>query len=143
MKFNNLYLLREYNDFSQKQIAEYLKIKHNTYSEYEKGISTIPLKHLNALCIFYDVSMDYILGLEKKSKNSYMQQKLNAKQVGKNIIQFRLENNLKQKDLALILNTTPSTISAYENGKTLILTSFLYQICKKYKLSADKICNRN
>jgi DNA-binding XRE family transcriptional regulator len=52
----------------------------------------------------------------------------------------RKKNNLTQKELAIFLNTTPSTICAYEKGKTLILTSFAYQICKKYNISMDYIC---
>ena len=57
-----------------------------------------------------------------------------------NIKKYRKEKNLTQKELALFLNTTPSTVCAYEKGKTLILTSFAYQICKRYNVSMDYIC---
>ena len=45
-------------------------------------------------------------------------------------------------EIANLLNTTHSTISAYENGKTLILTSFLYQICKTYNISVYEILKK-
>ena len=44
---------------------------------------------------------------------------------------------MSYNDLAKELNTTKSTIYAYETGKTLILTAFAYQICIKYKVSLD------
>ena len=65
---------------------------------------------------------------------------MNKELSSNNIINFRKKNNLTQKELAIFLNTTPSTICAYEKGKTLILTSFAYQICKKYNISMDYIC---
>ena len=55
--------LREDNDFTQAQIAEYLSIKQNTYSQYENGQRQIPLDSLVALAKFYKTTTDYILGL--------------------------------------------------------------------------------
>ena len=54
----------------------------------------------------------------------------------------RVANGLTQEELAKDLNTTHSTISAYESGKTLILTSFVYEIAIKYKLSLDWLCGK-
>lgn len=45
-------------------------------------------------------------------------------------------------ELAKLLNTTHSTISAYESGKTTILTAFAYEICKKYNISMDYLIGR-
>lgn len=45
-------------------------------------------------------------------------------------------------ELAKLLNTTHSTISAYESGKTTILTVFAYEICKKYNISMDYLIGR-
>ncbi len=60
--------LREDNDLTQKQIAEYLHIKQNTYSQYESGQRQIPIEALIALAKFYKTSTDYILGLTKERK---------------------------------------------------------------------------
>lgn len=54
--------LREDNDVKQKQIAEYLNIKQNTYSQYENGKREIPLETLCKLADFYNTSVDYIIG---------------------------------------------------------------------------------
>ena len=55
--------LREDNDITQKEIAEYLHIKQNTYSQYENGQRQIPINFLIALAKYYNTSTDYILGL--------------------------------------------------------------------------------
>ena len=55
--------LREDKDLTQKEIAEYLHIKQNTYSQYENGQRQIPINVLIALAKYYNTSTDYILGL--------------------------------------------------------------------------------
>ena len=55
--------LREDSDVTQKELAEYLHIKQNTYSQYENGQRQIPLELLIMLARYYDTSTDYILGI--------------------------------------------------------------------------------
>lgn len=47
--------LREDNDLSQTDIANYLKTTQQVYSRYEKGINEMPIHHLISLCDFYNV----------------------------------------------------------------------------------------
>ena len=56
--------LREDSDLTQKDIAEYLHIRQNTYSQYENGKRQLPIDVLIKLADFYKVTTDYILGLE-------------------------------------------------------------------------------
>ncbi len=58
--------LREDNDLKQKELADYLNIKQNTYSQYENGQRQLPIDILIKLARFYKVSTDYILGLTNK-----------------------------------------------------------------------------
>ena len=55
--------LREDNNLTQEEVAKYLHIKQNTYSQYENGQRQLPLSCLIALAKFYKTSTDYILGL--------------------------------------------------------------------------------
>ena len=55
--------LREDSDISQIQMAEFLHVKQNTYSQYENGKRQIPIEMLIKIALFYNVSVDYILGL--------------------------------------------------------------------------------
>ena len=58
--------LREDNDLTQQQIADYLCIRQNTYSQYETGHRQVPVEVLIALAAFYNTSTDYLLGLTKQ-----------------------------------------------------------------------------
>ncbi len=55
--------LREDKDYKQSQIAEILQTSRSYYGQYERGIRPLPIEHLKKLCVFYNVSADYILGL--------------------------------------------------------------------------------
>ena len=46
---------------TQKQIAELLHIKQNTYSQHEIGVLNYPADVLMKLADFYGVSVDYLL----------------------------------------------------------------------------------
>ena len=64
----NIRDLREDHDLTQTQIAEYLKTSQTMYARYERGASELPIRHLIALCKFYNVSSDYILGLTTNNR---------------------------------------------------------------------------
>ena len=55
--------LREDKDLLQKDIAKILNIAQRTYSGYETETRWIPKEILIRLAIFYNTSIDYILGL--------------------------------------------------------------------------------
>lgn len=61
--------LREDRDLKQKDLAAVLGTTQQVYSRYEKGENEMPIRHLITLCRFYNVSADYILGLEETRKN--------------------------------------------------------------------------
>ncbi len=60
--------LREDNDLSQQDIAEYLNIPTRTYSSYENEERGLPIDILIKLAKFYNTSTDYILRLTNISK---------------------------------------------------------------------------
>ena len=55
--------LREDLDITQSEIANYLNIKQNTYSQYENEQRQIPIEMLIKLADYYKVSTDYLLRL--------------------------------------------------------------------------------
>lgn len=55
--------LREDNDLSQKQLAQILSMSQTGYSKYETGENDIPTQILIKLALYYNTSVDYILGL--------------------------------------------------------------------------------
>ena len=57
--------LREDNDLTQQQVADYLGTSQTMYARYERGANELPIRHLIKLCKLYGVSSDYILGIKK------------------------------------------------------------------------------
>ena len=53
--------LREDNDKTQRDIAEYLHMPQPQYFRYEQGYRDIPTDILIKLADFYNVSIDYLL----------------------------------------------------------------------------------
>lgn len=68
MVFPNIKGLREDNDYKQRELAEYLNVSQNTYSQYETGIIELTAPTLIKLSKFYGVSVDYLLGLTDNPK---------------------------------------------------------------------------
>lgn len=62
LRFEAIRNLRIDSGYTQKQIAEMLHIKQNTYSQYEIGMLNYPVEVLMKLADFYGVSVDYLLG---------------------------------------------------------------------------------
>ena len=60
--------IREDRDITQKEIAEYLNVRQNTYSQYENEKRQIPLQMLIKLAKFYNTSVDYLLELTSDPK---------------------------------------------------------------------------
>ena len=77
--FERLRALREDNDLTQKQIADILGTSHTMYARYERGANELPIRHLKTLCLFYNISSDYILGIERDSSRKVGEKPSNAK----------------------------------------------------------------
>lgn len=134
--------LRDDYDLNQVKMAEIIGVSKSNYARWETDENIIPLKHLNNVCNYFNVSMDYMVGLSNDQNYKNINKKLNKELIGKRLKTFRNENNLSQEALAKEINTSHSTISAYETGKTMILTAFAYDIAKKYNISMDWLCGR-
>lgn len=142
MNFQKLIEIREDLNHRQKDIADILGITQQSYSLWENGSKVIPLKHLNNLCNYYNLNMDYVIGLSSIKYYNITNKEIDKILIGERLRKIRKDNNITQEELANILNTTHSTISAYESGKTTILTAFAYEICKRYNISMDYLCGR-
>lgn len=140
--YNKLLDLREESDMTQTDISKIIGVSRSIISKWESGKEIIPLKHLNAYSNYFKVSFDYILELTNNKKKKVDFIELDTNIIGQRIKQFRKRFNLTLRDVAEELKTSSSTISAYETGKTLILTSFAYQLCKDYNISLDWLCGK-
>ena len=60
--------LREDKDLKQSDIAKFLNISQTNYSKYELEKINIPINTLKNLSLFFDTSVDYLLGLTDEIK---------------------------------------------------------------------------
>lgn len=50
-------------DKTQQELADLLKTGQSYYAKYENGKRPLPIDRLRDLCLYYNVSADFILGL--------------------------------------------------------------------------------
>lgn len=133
--------LREDNDLTQKDIANYLKVYRSTYAKWEDGTNKIPLEKLDMLSLKYNVSLDYLLGLTN-NKREY-----NIRIFNKNIFLSRLKQERKKKkysqnSIANILNITKATYSKYELGIITPSIDKIIILANLYKVSIDYLIGK-
>ena len=63
LKYGRIRDLRNDRGLTQKQVAKLLNVSQNTYSQYEIGISRFSLDAVVRLAEYYNVSIDYLVGL--------------------------------------------------------------------------------
>lgn len=61
-----LYDLRNDNDLTQQQVADFLMCNRQVYARYERGLREIPVSILIKLADLYKTSVNYILGRTDK-----------------------------------------------------------------------------
>lgn len=142
--FKRMANMRQDLDFLQVEVARYLKVRQATYSRWETGQEIVPLPKLFDFCRLTNCNMDYITSLSNLKvpiPNAKRKKKeLDKVYIGNRIKEIRKDLGYTQYKLAKLLNTTQSTICAYESGRRLILTAFAYQIAKETGVSLDWLC---
>lgn len=68
MVFERIRNIREDRDIRQRQVAEFLNVSQNTYSQYENGVISLSAETAVKLAEFYGTSVDYLLGLTDEKK---------------------------------------------------------------------------
>ena len=56
--------LRQEKNLSLDQLGKILNVDHTTISRWEKGTITPGIDHLYNLAVYFQVSCDYLVGLE-------------------------------------------------------------------------------
>ncbi len=134
--------LREDANLRQEDIAKILGIHRSTYTSYEIERDIMPINHLNTLCNYFNVSIDYVLGICKEKNYPNNRKNIDKKLSLTRIKKFRKDNKLTQKKIAEIFKISRSTWTGYEYGKFQIPTLILFTIAKKYHLSIDYLLGK-
>lgn len=68
---DRLRILREKNELTQAEVAEYLKTTQSYYAQYENNRRQMPFERAVELARLYGVSLDYIGGLTDDIKRHW------------------------------------------------------------------------
>lgn len=143
MQFPRMKELREEKGLKQKEIAEKMGVTKGSYSMWECGSDTIPLRRLNEFCNLLGVSIDYVVGFSDKRKYANAKPDIKLKITGENLKKIRTKKGLTQVQLANELKINQPTWNRYEKSRTLILTVVLVELAGKYHYSIDKILGKD
>lgn len=61
-----LKICRNEFNLSQKEVADAIGVTRSAYSNYEQGLREPDLETLKKICIFFDVSADYLIGIKNE-----------------------------------------------------------------------------
>ena len=68
LKYERIRNIRIDRGLTQEDIAKLLNVKQNTYCQYETGVLNYPLDLVVKLAEYYNVSVDYLVGLTDEQK---------------------------------------------------------------------------
>lgn len=134
--------LREKENISQKELAAALNITRSAINQFEQQYDIIPIKRLNQIANFFNVSIDYLLGFTKIKIYNDLRHEIDIELSSFRLKAFRKERALTQVKLAQKLGISRSIIVFHESKRTIMGTPFLYTLCKKYHISADYLLGK-
>lgn len=125
--------LRKINGITQKELAEKLKIKQNSYSDWENGKSEPNIEMLVRIADYFDVSLDYLMG--GKMKNITEEFSLCLKKI-------RMKRKLSQKQIAEELKISQQQYSKWEGGIITHNAETLVRLADYFDVSVDYLLGR-
>ena len=140
---NRLEDLRDEKNLYKKNVAQNIGVVESVYSEWENGRVSIPTKRLYQLAEFFEVNIDYLIGITDRRVKIRKNKEIDIDIVSLRLKEIRKSLKMTMRDLAEKFNTSSSTISNYENGKFLILGSFLVELCMFSNYSIDWVLGRS
>lgn len=136
---HKLKYLRENIYKEQYYIAKIVGIERNTYTRYENETRTPSIEILCKLSKFYNVSLDYILGLNSQKTPYGKIRKYNEQKFINNIKLIRIKLNYTQQNIANLFSCHRITVARYENGTYKIPIDYLIKLSTLSKIPTDFI----
>jgi len=132
---------RKTEGFKQSEVAKALSISQTSLSHYETGYCEPDMETISQLALFYDVSIDWLLGNAKKQKKKkapkWDNQKNLAESLPDKLKKARKEAGLSQEKVSKILKIPQSTIAKYELGQLQPSLQSLLQLTVFYGITSD------
>jgi len=71
MNRNNIKILRVERNLSQEELASQIHVHQTAVSQWENGKTNPDMQTADKLAVFFDVSVDFLLGRSKERSSSY------------------------------------------------------------------------
>lgn len=131
--------LRKKSDYTQVYVANYLKCKRSTYSNWESWNIMIPLDKVEKLAMLYNVSIAYILGCTDDNTES-IARPIDYNYLRNKLMEKKLKYNHSYYQIGKLIKTDKSTVQRYFTGKIKIPLDQLMLLCQLYELEIDELC---
>ena len=135
--------VREDFDMSQKQAAAILKISPQQYQLYESGKREMPMHLFIKLADYYEVSIDYLAGIDKNDYNEYLTKQKEISFYYQKIRDIREDNDMNQQQVADILGITRQQYQLYESGKREMPMHHFITLAEHYGVTIDYLVGRD
>lgn len=143
---DQLKYLRINKGITQQELADAMKVGRPTIAGYETKGKQPDYEKLAWLSNFFNVSIDYLLGHTDSDtlhtgesptrKESDIAKGLDIT-IGRRIRMLRKEEHIPQKELAVILNISPTTLSMYESDSRIPSDDIKKKIANYFDVSLD------
>lgn len=110
---------------TQEELGKKLGVSKQTVSAWERGVSEVSNNTLVALTSLFPVTMDYLLGMNRRN---HITNRLKA---------LREENGMNQSELGKLLNVQGAAISKYESGEVPLTGETIVQLAEYFGVTAD------
>ena len=128
------------NDLTQKEMARTLGISHFIYNNYETGRTRIPLNILVAFANYFNLSLDYLLGL---NADKYNYNNSDLKNIGNKLLEIRKKEKLTQEKFGKLLGIPQRTYASYENNERPIPIEMLLKLNNLKNYSIDYLTGKS
>ena len=117
---------------NQTEFSALLDIPQSTLSAYETDAMQPAIFNLVKIAKTFNVSMDWLCGLEKPQENN----SLDGKSIGLRIRALRIERGLTQTEFAKSLGKALRTVQKYESGEIELTIATVNEIAHNFGVSA-------
>lgn len=128
--------LREKKELSQGDVGKALGISRTAYLQYENGGTAHPRK-LDELAKMFNVSTDYLLGLDENYSGVEEANVPHISRFGERLLELRKEHDLTQGDIGKSLGLSLSAIGKYEQGLRTPNPDVICAVAKRFGVSTD------
>lgn len=141
LKYRLIKDLREDNDYTQNDVAKYLKVNRSTYASWENGDNYIPLRIVDKLSLLYNVPLSFLLGVSNHKKCKSIKP-MNYENVLYSFNKIKGEKKYSYQRISDQIGVSKSNCYKYYKGIYDMPTNVFISLCEFNNVDIDEICEK-